>query len=252
MICKNGRSLNAYNRGMKYLLKSAEIKATATNSFAIASALNYELRSSSPRKKSEICNEAIRWIEAGLRIENSKEMQYNLLRFLYMISPEEKKLIDFSENVVNIFPTQESVSLRLEILRINKRIDAGLDCIERYREFLDEIDLLMFHTTTGAYEEGFELCEAVCQKFSIDKAIASAIIECCLKTKHFNEAKYYADIIQENGNYISAKKNWRSKVFGNLQDTRKYREKTLSDYRMTPSFVLMCCYFGCDMHGTPW
>ena len=53
LVCKDGRFLNAYNKGMKYLLASAEIKESATNAFAIASALNFKLKYSS-RKKPEI------------------------------------------------------------------------------------------------------------------------------------------------------------------------------------------------------
>ena len=84
LICKDGRFLNAYNRGMKYLLKSAEIKSSAQNAFAIVSALNSKIEHVSSRKRAKILQEVIWWLKKGLSIENSKEMHYNLLRFLYL------------------------------------------------------------------------------------------------------------------------------------------------------------------------
>lgn len=254
MICKDGKFLNTYNLGMKYLLKAAQIKDSATNAFAIVSALNYKIRNSSSRKKTEICDEAIKWLKKGLSIKNSKEMRYNLLRFLYLTDPKREELIRLSEDVVKDFLCEESISLRLEILRTNRQKVAGLECIEKHRELLDEIDLLMFYTTVGLYEMGFALCESVCLKFSIDKYIASAMIECCVKTNHLNEAEIYASVIQENDSYVQyeGKKNWCSKVFGDSSRTKNYRQKMISDYCMTPPFITECCYFGCDMHNTPW
>ena len=141
--------------------------------------------------------------------------------------------------------------MRIEILRTNKKTADGLEFIEKHKDLLDEVDLLMFYTTNGIYDKGFDLCEEVCQKFSIDEYIASAIIECCVKTGNFDVAEHYASVIQD---YLlsTEKKNWTKNIFGDFSRARECRQKKISEYRMMPAFIPVCCYFGCDMHKTPW
>lgn len=250
LACKNEMFRNAYNLGTKYLLRAAEIKETAINDFAITTALNYKFMGSSFRKKHEICKEAICWLKKGLSIELSHEMKYNLLRFLYFYNPQSEHLLNLSNDVANSFPCQESIGLRLEILRLNKFKTEGIKCIKQHRELLDEVDLLMFYTSCGMYKEGFELCERVCRIFSIDKFIASAIIECCIKTNHNEEAQHYANMIQQLEKEIQydGQEEWCCDVLG----VQSYRKKMILDYRANPAFIATCCYFGCNMHGTPW
>ena len=125
----------------------------------------------------------------------------------------------------------------------------GIDFISEHRAFLDAVDLLMYYSKIGEYEKGYELCEDVLRIYSIDKFIASAIIECCVNTAHFDEAKAYAKEIAENFN---EKAYASSRRLLNPLKASEYRKRTILNYKPLPPLISRCGYFGCPNHKTDW
>lgn len=254
LLCKNGRVRNAQKLGLKYLLRAAEIKDSQVNLCAISKAYDYELRTAIGAQRQTLYEQSYRCLEKALKIKYSDEIQYNLLRILCLMNARDDSVLEKVGTFVENYICKESVSLYLELLCIHLLLDEGLHCIERYREYLTEIDLLMFCAKFELYEKGYHLCETICNQFSPDKYVASAIIECCVNTHHFEQAKIYAQHIKELEDDIQyvGKETWCEKIFCNMDSSDKKRKKLIAEYLSIPPFIESCYYYGCTVHGINW
>lgn len=254
LICKNGYVRNAQKLGLKYLLKAAELKESSTNLCAISKAYNCELQTATKTQRYKLYKQTLDCLKRALTIKYSDEIQYNYIRILCLIDVNQESLLEKSRSLVANYVCQESVLLYFELLRVHSLLDEGLRCIEKYRQYLTEIDLLMFFVKFGLYEKAYCLCDTVCKEFSIDKYIASAIIECCIHTQHFDEAMSYAQYIQEIEDDIECptENKWYKKIFINMDSSDNKRQKLINDYLAIPPFVETCCYYGCSLDGTDW
>ena len=94
------------------------------------------------------------------------------------------------------------------------------------------------------------MIDDVLNKYSFDKIIVASIIECCIKTKHFEEARKYIDLIGKD-NYESSYKISNRTLMKLLRD-ETFRNNTISKYVYVPSMLYQCCFFGCPEHMTGW
>ena len=253
LLCKNGRTRNALKLGIKYLLKSESIKASFINICAITKSIDYQLREEhSDKKRLYVC--ACEYLKKGLAKEYSNVLQYNLLRFSYLLTPQDIELSIQANHLLKKFPCRESVLLYFELLRAHNLMEAGLECISKYKIFLDEIELIMFYSKFGLYEQGYNLCKSVYNMFSIDEFVASAIIECCVNTNHLIEAEKYAIQIKQNEKDMNPhyKADWCSKIVGDSIECVNYRKDRVQNYHFCPPIIETCCYFGCPVHKTVW
>ena len=252
LLCKNGKTRNALKLGMHYLLKAHQFSTSAINSCAIVKAIDYQLQIATKNEKNDLCIRACNHLKSALLIENSFEIQYNMLRFLYFRDCQNEEIIVQARELVEKFTCVESVNLYFELLSANHLCNRGLECIEKYGDFLDEATLLMFYAKCGLFEKGYDLCELVCRVYSLDEFISAAIIECCIATNHFIEAQKYTEVIKifnNNANHFH-KKNERTSMLYNLLNSTDYRRKILDSYHPSPPLIESCCYFGCKMHHT--
>lgn len=254
LLCKNGRVRNAQKLGLKYLLRASEIKDSQVTLCAISKAYDYELRTAIGAQRKLLYEQSYHCLEKALKIKYSHETQYNILRILCLMNARDESVLEKMRNFVKKYICTESISLYFELLRIHLLFDEGLQCIERYREYLTEIDLLMFYTKFELYEKGYHLCEAICNQFSPDKYIASAIIECCINTNHFEQSKIYAQYIKELEDDIQyvGKETWCEDIFHNMDYSDEKRKKLISEYLSIPPFIESCYYYGCTVHETKW
>lgn len=253
VLCKNGKTKNALKLGTKYLIRALNIKRTVISICAMVKSLEYQIRAVKPVERNLLYQKAYKLLEEGLKIEYSDEMQYNLLRYQYLLNPNDEKNIEQIGALINNFVTFESVSLYLGAICSRKLRDEGNDCIAKYGEYIDDVDLLMFYAKTEQYKEGYCLCEKVFKNFSIDKFISSAIIECCVNTKHFDEATFYSyEIMRMRGNIEFSVGKLSSKNFINLFSSSNYRKMLINSYLCVSPYLDRCCYFGCTTHGTAW
>ena len=242
--CKNGKTRNAFKLGFKYLLKAAEIKISTINTYAIVEAINSLLLQECDKKN--LYQFACDCLKKALVLDFSYELQFDYLRFLYLLDPQNKELLNKANSLVQKFPCSESVSLYFQLLRINYLMDEALSCIEHYGSFIDEVDLFIFYAEFELYEQGYSLCNYIHSSYSMNDFIASAIIECCINTNHISEAQNYATRIQDNYDGINYQ------VFENLTNKSLYRQKKIKSYFSYLPTITTCCYFGCKKHNNEW
>ena len=253
MLCKNGQTQSALNLGINYLVKALDIKLTVTSICALVKAIEYKTRTVKPTEKTILYEYACKLLEKGIETEYSHKMQYNLLRFQYLLNPQNKKMLDQVRSLVNNFTSSESVLLYLGILGKNTLQNEGNECIAKYSEYIDDVELLMFYAKTEQYEKGYCLCEKVYKNFSMDKFISSAIIECCVNTKHFEDVLFYSrEVMRASGKNKDLNEKLTSKILSNLSSSTNYRKTIINSYFCVPPYLDQCCYFGCALHGTPW
>ena len=252
--CKNGKVRNAQKLGVKYLNRAAGIKETQINLCAIAKAYEYELLSFSVKTREELLQKSSQCLKKALEINYSPVIDYNYIRSLYLMNPRDNTLLEKTRKLLTNYVSNESVSLYLELLCNHLLLDEGIRCIEQYKKYLNEIDMLMFFTRLELYDRAYPLCKEVCEHFSPNKYIASAIIESCMNTCHFEQARIYAKQIKdlEDDFYYKGKGVWTRKLFDNMVSSDELRKNLISQYFMLPPFVDSCCYFGCSVHGTEW
>ena len=253
LLCRNGKTRNALKLGTKYLLKAECKKTSIVNTCAIVKAIDYSLRDM-PEDKEALYKRAGEYIKKALTESYSDVLQYNFLRFSYLTNQYNTNLISLTRDLVKRNPCTESASLYFELCRANNLIYEGLECIENYGIFLDDIELIMFYSKVGLYERGYSLCDGICKQYSIDEFVASAIIECCLNTDRLTEAEIYTNKIKEAENCTNFlnKEEWCGEVFGNLMKNDKHRKIRIDTYRSCPPLIDLCCYFGCSIHKTTW
>ena len=255
LLCKSGAYRNANKLGLEYLFKAAKLKESQINSFAIATAYDDQTRTADSAKRNNLYELISEYLRKALKAGYSDEIEYNLLRTESLLNPNRIRLVEEARTLVNRYISEESVRLYFELLRLNGLKEEAIECITRYREYLEDLDVLMFYSRYEMYEEGFLLCEDVLKNYSIDEFAASAIIECCVNTLRFSEAKGYAIKIQEakdEAKYL-VKDNWQKEVLIYLNTSSAYRRTKISEYKSIPPFVInICCYFGCETHSTSW
>jgi len=251
--CKNGKVRNALKLGLKYLVRAADIKESQINLCAIVKAFEYELISF-PINRVELLYKSSQYLKRALEINYSPIIHYNYIRSLYLLNPKDNSLLEKTRKLLTNYVCNESVSLYLELLCSHLLLDEGICCIEKYQEYMNEIDILMFFARLKLYEKAYSFCKAVLEQFSPDKHIASAIIESCINTRHFEQALFFAKHIKEleNDFQYGKKEAWTTKVCNNLESSDEFRKKLISQYSTVFPFVDSCCYFGCGIHGTEW
>ncbi len=252
LLCKNGETKNAITLGVKYLLKSSEMCFSETNVRAIVRAIDFKLRKATRNERNLLYTYAREILRKALSIQYSDELQYNYLSFCCLSEPQNESILQDARKLVKRYKNTESVELYFELLRINSLKDEGLWCIANYGNYLDEVDLLMFYTKFEMYEKAYELCESVYNRFVTDKFISSAIIESCVHTKHFEEAKSFALQISDSEKDSEANNKWYKSTFDNLHTASAYRKKQIEAYKFFPSIIHRCGYFGCERHRTAW
>ena len=252
MMCGNGKIKNALEHGSRYLFKAFEMKQTVTNICAIVKSIELKINKCKTSKKVFYKN-AYDLLKKASELDNSVELQYNLLRFYYLYDPDDVQILEQAKLFATNYTSIESVSLYFEILRAKSLIIEGNKCIEMYGEYIDSVDLLMFYTKTEQYEKSYPLCEEILSEYSIDKYIASAILENCICTNHCDEAQKYAKkilIIQNDYEYEVS--YMPKKIFEELHSSSSYRRQVICSYNSVPPYLDMCCYFGCTLHNKQW
>lgn len=242
---KNGKTKNAYSLGLKYLLRAAKIELSATNLCAIAKAYDYALRSAKGIDREQLLEKMYDVLSTAYRINPSNEIQYNLLRTLVLTNSYNEDTVEKVKALIKEFVCEESIRLYFGILGLCSLYTEGLVCINQYREFLAEDDLLLFYAKQQRFREGYDLCHSVFNQYYPDKYISAAIIECCVNSDHIEEALFFAHNITENESSIlySRKENWTKLVFLNLESSTEYRRNLISEYSSIPPFIDVCCYF---------
>ncbi|MBR2344096.1 MAG: hypothetical protein IKA64_07575 [Clostridia bacterium] len=253
--CSNGKVRNALKLGVKYLKKAAELGTTVLNINALVEAVEYELRSADEKESGALYEYARSLTQKALSIEYSNELQYNFLRYSYLLNPCDGAILSQARALIKSFVCDSSVSLYLGLLLENGLSDEGLECIEKFSGLLDKADLLMLYTRLGLYNNGYELCKSVFEEYAIDKFLASAIMECSIATKHFEEAGRYAKQMIEQEQEINRSKKGekhRDFIFHNSKEAADSRKSLIRSYKIIPPAINTCCYFGCPMHNTKW
>lgn len=256
LTLKNGKTRNAWKLGFKYLLRAESLEISLINAAAIAKAMELRLICTN-EDITRLLNDVCAHLEKVRELDFTHALQYNYLRYRYLSEPQNERLLSDVRNFVEKHPFEENVSLYFCLLKANGMVEDCLKCIsdyaDKYSAFFDEAELIMFYARYGFYERGYELCKPLCEKYGINKFLASAIIECCVNTNRFSEALVYADKIQKEM-ACSEKENWRANVFGNLSDSTSYRKELINSYsyHFWPPFIEICGYFGCASHGNEW
>ena len=245
------RADKGFKLGYKYLLTSLKMKPTLTNSYALVQAIERHVQSKSLQRNFYYKKAKTLLISVDGMVQDT-EHKYNILRYEYLLNPKDTSLLKQAESIFEENPSAEAAELYLGLLGINQS-KKGIDFISEHRAFLDAVDLLMYYSKIGEYEKGYELCEDVLRIYSIDKFIASAIIECCVNTAHFDEAKVYAQEISENQSGRTRRSRHVFKhIFKSLLKSSKYRKRMLLKYHPLPPLISRCGYFGCPNHKTNW
>ena len=256
-ICKSGRVRNGVKIGLKYLLKSRDIKPTDINAFAILTAVDYLQRDKREDKKA-LYTFAAKVLEPF--IDMDYRMRYNYFRFLFMLNPKNRQLLPEIKKLMYSFKCKNSVSLYFELLcqcGLDK-INECLSIVADYRDYLDDVDILMFYSKVGLYRQGVELCEKVLDKYAISKDILSAIIECAVNTDNFDFLKRFANdlikICEEDKDdvYSNDLRIMVKELYKEGRETSEKRKRLIDDYKCFPEIIASCYYFGCNKHGTNW
>ena len=252
MELNNGKHKSAVMLGHRYLLKAAKMKETVINIKAITESFYYQSRTATKKNKKQLFRDACDWLKIANKIEYRHDVQYNFLRFSYLLNDDNNILFEIRD-LIKKFENEETVSLYFCILLKQSMKNEGNNCIERYGRFISDMDKLMFYTKTEQYKKAYAICHNVYMAFSIDKFLASALIESCINTGHLTEAKMYAkkiyDMCQDVEYAIDV---IPSKVFCFTNSSSIYRKKLISSFECYPIYLSTCGYFGCSLHENTW
>ena len=252
LISGNEKVRNAMKLGLKYLLKSSALKATAINNSAIITAINYLLRD-----EKEDATRLLEWAfelsKCSLELEYSHVLQYNYLRFSYLLDKNSLYLLSQIQDLVRNYTCTESVSLYLAFLSKKLLQKDGIKCISDYGNFIDDLDKLMFFAKFGMYKEGRILCKSVLDTYAIDEQIASAVIECyendcdsSIKEKELEEVR----VLLKNS--ICINKKAKRSILIKLFESASYRKSRIDEFEPAIPMMDLCCYFGCSIHKIKW
>ena len=175
-------------------------------------------------------------------------MQYNLLRFWFLLDPKNEILLSRARDLFKEFPNRESLLLYLEIVCTNNLVVNGKEIVLAHGDFLDEAERLMYYAKFSMYENGYTLCKSVMDTYCIDEFIAAAIIECCVNTGHIKNAISYTEKIKSTEDSEAL----FEKVFENLEVSTECRKNIIDVYSSIIPPIELCCYFGCESHNIDW
>lgn len=258
LTLKNGNARCAHKYGENYLLSAIKMRENPISYCALAVLTGYRLRRAlitSKKKSAELYKLQYKYFTRAEKLcPSDREIRYNRLRAYCLVFGADESALRKAKRLLQEFECEETVLLYVEILRILSKKAPALACIEKYRNYFSEWNLLMFYATCGMYEEGYSHCDAFFHEFGAEPGPAAALMECCIRTGHFKEAEWYAreitEYLQEINDGIGSE--WKNAVFRNLKKSTACRRTLLQNYREFPSMLTPCCYFGCTEHGTPW
>ena len=249
-----GKTLHGHKLGLHFLRKASTLKTSQINLCAIAKAYDDSLLRTVCHKRAHICQCTCAYLEEALHIEYSDIIMYNVLRAKYLLGVKGYSLIAEAERLLAKSLCSESVSLYFGLLQLNLDLDNSLACIERYREYLSDDDLLMFYSKFSLYGKGYELCATVVNDYFPDGNIFSAVTECCVNSGHHEELSAFSaqifEIVNDLGTPSYKKK--LSVELCELKNSAKKREELIRNYLPTLPFMDLCYYFGCQTHNTAW
>lgn len=245
--CKNGKVRNALKLGMNYLKKSANIKNTSINCFAMIQATEYLLRNKKANKD-EACKCICESLKQRLSLEYSHEIHYNYLRFLYIGLSNDDEILYEIRKLVKDNAFEESVSLYFELARRKGLVEEAFEIISSFPQHLDELDFLMFYTKFEMYEKGYALCEKIFDFYSLDEFIVSAMIQCCVSVGDFDSAQKYSTEFLNNVFWRKESRSYFEKIISSTNG----RKQMISEYKHIPPAITQCSYFGCPHHNTEW
>jgi len=251
--CKGGKVRNALKLGIKYLNKASEIDSSVTNICSKVEAINLMLRGVKNEEEIALYQEAYDLLNKALKIDYSDELQHNMLRFSYLINPYNKENIEKAKKLTEINSSYEIVSLYFCMLSANSLVKEGNNCIEKFGHILDSADMLLFYAKTNQYEKGGALCKTVIEEFCIDEPIASAIVECLINSGNHKDLKNYINTLEQEikENPFLTQKALRV-IERNSPSSSEYRKNIINSFYGCPPYFTRCCYFGCEMHSSPW
>ena len=254
MLCSNGRIRNALEIGSRYIMEASKMDITVTNLCALVKTIDYRInRIKRCKNKKQLYENACILLKRAIDIEYSDELQYNYLRFCYLLNPSDKQILSQTRTLVLNYTSIESVSLYFEILRAYGNTIEGNRCTDMFGEYIDDVDILMYYAKTEQYEKAIPLCDKVFSQYSVDAFVASAIIECSIGINYFEKAQEFSRkiaLMKSDCEYaISGISN---KILTNLHSSSSYRREKINLYTSIPPYLDQCCYFGCTMHDTRW
>lgn len=244
IICKNGKTIGAYKTGRKYIMEAYTMGKSTVNMLAAIYAFELEANATTTKRRNEIYRIMKNWIKEKEFLK-SKEVLYSYLRICYLLGEYDVDEIQQIRALIQQFPNQETISLYLELLRINKFKEEGLQCIKKYGDIIDSFDRLLF-------EVDMEICskdnhKEVVEEYYPERICVALIIQCLLQTGENVELLSYIESVRKNEDA-----KLPLKLFGFSKQSIDYRKRLISQYRNTPAFLTTCCYLGCKEHDTPW
>lgn len=245
LICKNGRYRSAFKLGEKYILKAAELKDSAANISARVTINNYKVYGCSPKEKNQLYTDSYALLSKALNLDYSYITHYNYLYFKSLLYPEDRGILTEIRKLIKNYVTENSILLYFGFLRKYKLKDEGLDCIRNHACCIDEAVKLIFYTAIGLYESGYKLCEKVYNGFVVNKELATAILECCIKTNHLDDKKRYIQNIIRN-------KELDKSFVDMILHSKQAREQIILKAPSYAAYEIPCCYFGCKQHSVRW
>ena len=247
LTCKNGRTRNAFKIGIGYLKKSANIKKTSTNAYALISALNVKKQCQQDCKELE--EYIYQYLEQILENEHSLTLKYNYLCLSYRLGKFSTNSIEALRSIVKEQTFSEATSLYLYVLQENGCTEESFELIKQHQAFLDEFDLFVIYLRLKRYEEAYSLCDKIYEFYSLNELLIVAIIECCIKNNDFLKAQKYSKLFFDK---TSKDKEYRAFVLSKSKKSEAYRNNIISNYKFEPSLIESCGYFGCTSHRTDW
>lgn len=239
LISKNGKYRSATTLGLKYLEKAKEYGHSVINYTAIAEALNLQKTSdffkvySILKKAAEICDNDV--------------LKYNRLRCSYYLSEEYDEVLVSFKPLLDSFLCDECALFYLELLRKNNLKEEGNYFIQKYHQYFDESDIMLFFISTEQYEKGYKLCKKILQNHGMDELSIACILACCSKSDIFGEMASYLKEYKKNiGSF--EKRMWTRIESLSANDIMNM----IKSYKVPIPFVHSCCYFGCKKHQNKW
>lgn len=252
--CFRKKTFSGHKFGLYFLRKASALKESQINLCAIAKAYDDSLLRVAQHKRSQIYRSAFECLDRARQLEHSNIITYNYLRSKYLLGIKDDSLSVEAEKLLGKYLCTESASLYFGLLQLNANLNGSLACIKRYREYLSDVDLLMFYSKFGLYGKGYELCATVVNDYFPDGNIFSAVTECCVNSSHHEELSAFSTQIFEIVNDIgtpSYKKKLSAELC-ELKHSAEKRKELIRCYLPSVPFVDLCYYFGCETHNTPW
>ena len=177
------------------------MRSSSINSVAIDTAVGYATLFCDNDYLSRLYSYECECLSAALKKEPSSMLTYMLLRCRYIMNSCDESLLHQAKALFLDNPSSKAALLYFQIAISLNIVSDALECLEKYGQIwasndCDEqlIELLMFYSKFGFYEEGYSIVEKIYKSYKLDKYICSALIECCLRTGQSDEI---SEIISE-------------------------------------------------------